>query len=146
MGDQSQMTTESLMSLGELLLGAAYADGECDGSEMDAIRAILARHNGGDLPEAVIAVLVGFDIDRFDLKRAASRLDTSTSEARRRVLVLVAEVIDADDQLTSDEDGYLRQVAQAIGAEQADTQGLIVDFDDLFDEDGEAPDSSDFFG
>jgi hypothetical protein len=67
------MTTDRILPLSELLLGAAYADKELKDQERDEVRTLL-QGLAGDLPAEVDEKLKSFDPDKFDLKPRARDL------------------------------------------------------------------------
>ena len=118
---------EQVEGIGKLLLGAAHADGEVDGSELDVIVDILCEFVGADhLPAPLVARLHAFDYGTFDVARTCADLKLDNAEDRRAMLTLVAEVIEADEILDSNEDAYLRVVARHIFADPAEYADLLA--------------------
>jgi len=114
--EPTEAHVEQLAVIGEILMGAAYADGEKAGIEVVAI--------GEQLKEFVEAELLPVEVrrrlDRFDPQAfdpvAASQCLTFTDDSDRMALIqLIATVIGADSILHPSEIDYLRGVAAAIG-------------------------------
>ncbi|MCB9733139.1 MAG: TerB family tellurite resistance protein [Deltaproteobacteria bacterium] len=108
---------EQLIAIAELLLGAAHADGTVSWAERGVMGKVLASFVGtGELPDAVQAAISAFDPASFDVARAVSKLTLTTRRDRAELLGIVSQIVDADATLEPDEEGYLRRVAEAIGA------------------------------
>ncbi|MCS6797507.1 MAG: TerB family tellurite resistance protein [Myxococcota bacterium] len=121
--------SERLLALTDLLLGAAHADGTRTGAEERTVRRLLGQLVGAEgLPAEVDARLRSFSPQGFDVVRAAAPFASDPRERRRKLLELVAAVRDADDEIDLAEDDYLRQVARAVGLEQADWADLALDY------------------
>ncbi len=119
------MNEEQIKTIGKILLGAAFSDGHADGSELDAIVDILEAFVGGALPEGMVTELEAFDWHEFDVKAACESLALQTSDDRRALLVLVAEIIEADEMLDNDEEAYVRMVARYLNAKPAEYMDLV---------------------
>ena len=123
-----QLNYDELITIGQILLGAAFVDGEVDGHEVDTISDILIQLTGQDaLPEAVASKLEAFDPASFDLDAACGRLHLATPDDRRALLSLIAEVTDADDIHTCDENDYILRVARNIGAQPEEYDDLTME-------------------
>ena len=116
-----------LLSLCDLLMGAAYSDGQLADAERASIRAQLARLAGGTLPPDVDAQLDAFHPWRFDIAAAASQFRGDPEDDRRKILVLAAAIIDADEEINFFEDSYLRALAAALALPDSALAGLTVD-------------------
>ncbi len=116
-----------LVAIAELLLGAAQSDGTVSWSERSAIATVLAGFLGeGDLPEIVHARVKAFEFGRFDMDKACAQLSLNSPEDRTNLLGLIARVTDADAVLKIGERSYLRRVAKAIGASDAELAPFIA--------------------
>ena len=136
-------TSDRIFPLCELLLGAAYADEELVSQEKTEIRALLVELAGEQRVE-VEACIASFEPAKFDLQTAAAMFKDDTEQDRRRLLRLVATVIEADDELDFRENDYLREVASLLGLPSSILDGLIVDIEmeeiqDTFDDVRRAP-------
>ena len=106
--------------LARILLGAAHADGFYAATEAVVIAEILSRFVDQDpLPPAVQEAMRRFDPTRFDLEAACRRLRITSDHDRIELLDLISRVTDADNVLHAREGVYLRRVASAIGASDA---------------------------
>ena len=110
----------------ELLLGAAYADDELHQQEKTEVRALMAEL-AGELRVEVEACIGSFEPDRFDLKATAGVFRDDSEADRRKLLLLVSTVTEADDQIDLAENDYLRELAAALDLPPAALEGLTVD-------------------
>ncbi len=124
---QENLDLDELETIGQVLLGAAFADGHADGDEVAVISDILAELIGADLPDALIEKLEAFQPSDFDLGAACGRLHLASADDRRALLTLVAEVVDADDLHTCTEDDYIIKVAHHIGASPEEYSDLTME-------------------
>jgi uncharacterized tellurite resistance protein B-like protein len=137
MAEPREFEIEELKHIADILMGAAYADGVHELAEAAAIRRVLAELVGGaSLPEAVSARLDAFDIGAFRLEDSCAKVEMGSPERRRRLLRLVAQVVESDEVHDFDESDYIVRVARCIGASRAEYEGLTVD---LQFEDSEQP-------
>jgi uncharacterized tellurite resistance protein B-like protein len=103
-------------ALGELMLGAAFADGDKQAVEVVTIAELLKELVDIDrMPELLARRLERFDPKTFDVETACTHLSANTDEERLAVLQLVARVLGADSVLHPGEVTYLRRVAKALG-------------------------------
>jgi uncharacterized membrane protein YebE (DUF533 family) len=115
------------LSLCDLLMGAAYSDGQLADEEQASIRAQLARLAGGTLPPGVDARIAAFHPWRFDVKATAAPFRADPEEDRRKILVLAASIIDADEEINFFEDSYLRALAAALALPDSALAGLTLE-------------------
>lgn len=120
------MTQDRIFPLCELLLGAAYADDELHRSEQTEIRALLAEL-AGEMRIEVEACIGSFEPERFDLKTTAAAFRNDPEPDRRRLLLLVSTVTEADDLVHLAESDYLRELAAALDLPPSALEGLTVD-------------------
>ena len=131
--------TDRILPLCDLLLGAAYADKELKDQERDEVRALL-EDLAGELPTDVEIRLTAFDPAKFDLAAAAAPFRGDSEDERKKLLVLVSAVNEADEEIDFSEDDYLRDLAKALGLPSNALEGLTmeieqeqdVDLSDLF--------------
>lgn len=124
--NEEDSVVAQLVAIADLLLGAAHADGTITWPERGAIARVLAGFVEQDeLPEAVRDRIQRFDPDEHDITRAVSRLTVKTSRDRKELLALVSRVVDADAELVANEEGYLRSLAAAIGATEAELEEFL---------------------
>ncbi|MBK9034560.1 MAG: TerB family tellurite resistance protein [Myxococcales bacterium] len=120
-------STDRLLPLCDLLLGAAHADGRLDQRERDAVRDLLTELCDGAVPPEIEACIAGFDPARFDLRAAAAPFRGDSIDDRKRVLYLVDAVNDADEELDLAEDTFLRALASALDLPATALAGLTVE-------------------
>src|SRR5262245_12284048 len=108
-------------------MGAAYSDGQLADEEKASIRAQLARLAGGTLPPDVDTQIAAFHPWRFDIDAAAAPFRGDPEDDRRKILVLAATIIDADDEINFFEDSYLRALAAALALPDSALAGLIIE-------------------
>lgn len=119
-------TSDRIFPLCELLLGAAYADRELHPQETNEIRALLVEL-AGELRVEVEACIASFEPEKFDLSSVIGLFRDDTEDERRRLLLLVSTVIEADEQIDLAENDYLRAVASALGLPVTALDGLVID-------------------
>jgi len=121
-----------ILTITDLLLGAAYADKRLEGQEKDKIHALLTKLAGGKLPDEVEARFREFSPAAFDLEAAGQRLAHLGSK-RRKILEMIVAVSESDAEIDLAEDRYLRKVAKAMGVPEKDIADLSVDFQEIDD-------------
>jgi uncharacterized membrane protein YebE (DUF533 family) len=121
-------TTDRVFPLCELLLGAAYADGELQEEEKTEVRALMVEM-AGEMRVEVEACIASFDPAKFDLKTTASAFKGDSEIDRRKLLLLAGTVSEADDTMHFAEDDYLRELAAALELPASALEGLVVDVD-----------------
>lgn len=105
-----------LAALGELMLGAAYADGVKVAVEVIAIAEQLKEFVAAvDLPRHVQDRLASFDPASFDPAVAVASLNLVDDKDREAVLTLLARVTHSDRVVHPEEEAYLRKVATLLG-------------------------------
>ena len=117
---------DRILPLCDLLLGAAYADDHLAEEERDEVRQLLAEL-AGDLPREVDARIGAFDPQRFELAAAAAPFRGDSIDDRKKLLVLVSAIVDADSEVDFAEDDYLRALARALDLPDSALAGLTVD-------------------
>lgn len=117
-----------LPHVADILMGAAHADGDLEGVEVETVRRILGRLTAdGALTGELEARLADFEPGAFDLATACSALRLDGSAGRRQLLGLVGEVSECNDIHDLDESAYIRRVAVQIGASAEEYRNLVVD-------------------
>lgn len=120
-----------ILTITDLLLGAAYADKRLEGQETDKIRSLLAKLAGGtSFPDAVEARFREFSPAAFDASAAGKKL-SHLGDDRRKILEMIAAVTESDEEIDLAEDRYLRQVAEAMGLKAKEFNDLVVDFTEV---------------
>lgn len=123
-------TSESILTITDLLLGAVYADGEGSGEEVRTVRDLLRELlDTRELPEALDARIARFEPSGFSLEECAGAFTGAEPERKRRLLELVAAVRDADGELDISEDEYLVSLAKALGMEESEYSDLALDYE-----------------
>jgi uncharacterized tellurite resistance protein B-like protein len=120
------MNSDRILPLCELLLGAAYADEELREVEKDEVRA-LVQDLAGSVPKEVDARIASFDPKKFDLAKAASVFAEDSDDDRRKLLILVSAINEADEEIDLREDEYLRSLATALKLPAKALEGLVID-------------------
>lgn len=122
-----KLDSEGLKHLASILMGAAYADGDYDGSEAEAIGDILCELVGADnFPDVVGEHLSNFDATSFDLETSARALAFESPRERQALLKLVAQVTEADDVLDLAESNYIHKLGGIIGASDAELDDYTI--------------------
>lgn len=122
-------TSESILTITDLLLGAVYADGERSGEEVQTVRDLLRELlDTKDLPEALDARIAHFEPGDFSLDECAGAFAAAEPARKRRLLELVAAVRDADGEMDVSEDEYLVSLAKALGMKESEYSDLALDY------------------
>ena len=115
-----------LAVIAELLLAAAQSDGTVSWPERSAIASVLAGFIGeAGLPDAVHRRMQAFEFKTFSVEAACAQLALTGPDDRAGLLGLIARVTDADAVLKIGERSFLRRVARAIGASDAELAPFI---------------------
>jgi uncharacterized tellurite resistance protein B-like protein len=122
------LASDRIVPLCDILLGAAFADDVLHDSEKDEVRGLLADL-AGDLPPEVDARIFTFDPKTFDLTAAVKPFRNDSEDDRKKLLVLVSTVIEADSEIDLAEDEYLRDLARALGLPASALGGLTVEIE-----------------
>lgn len=127
---------DHILTITDLLLGAAYADKRLEGKETKQIRSLLAKLLGAErFPAAVEARFKDFSPAAFDVDAAGKHVAGLGSD-RRKILEMIAAVSESDQEIDLAEDRYLRRAAIAMGLADKDFRDLVVDFQEVDDLEG----------
>jgi uncharacterized membrane protein YebE (DUF533 family) len=118
---------DRIFPLCDLLLGAAHADKRFVAREREAVRRTLTELTGSALTPELEARILEFQPSRFELATTAAEFRGDPEEDRRRLLLLVTAIHDADDELDFAEDEYLRALAAALELPERALEGLTLD-------------------
>jgi uncharacterized tellurite resistance protein B-like protein len=122
---------DHIVTITDLLLGAAYADKRLEGRETDKIRGLLTKLSGRmTLPPDVEARFKAFSPAAFDVGTAGQQL-AGLGDDRRKVLEMIAAVTESDDELDLAEDLYLRRAAIGMGLDEKEFNDLVVDISEV---------------
>jgi uncharacterized tellurite resistance protein B-like protein len=127
-------TSDRILVIVDLLLGAAYADSRLDGAEQAAVNQLLCELLKVDkLSPEVESHIKQFSKGSFDLKASADAFSVDPPIQKRKLLELVAKVHDADDELDLDENAYLVELAKALGMAESEYEdlALTIELEDL---------------
>jgi uncharacterized tellurite resistance protein B-like protein len=116
--------------LTEIFLGAAYADNKLVGRERhritDLVRDLMCSQA---LPDGLQEHIDTFDPATFDLKSAASNFAHDPPMSRRRLLELVAQVMNADGIYDFAEDDFMRALASELQVPESDFSDLTLQYE-----------------
>lgn len=127
---------DHVLTITDLLLGAAFSDHRLEGKETEAIRALLTTLLGSStFPPEVEARFTDFSPAAFDLEAAGKEL-AGLGAKRRQILEMIAAVSESDEEIDLAEDRYLRRAAEAMGLPDKEFSDLIVDFREIDDLEG----------
>jgi len=115
-----------LQLVADLLLAAAFADGEICTRERHSLRKIQARLAGGTVPSWLEKYIVQFDPQTFNLEATARRLRELPIDQRRYVAELVREVCDANNVFDIEEERFLISVILSLALAPEDNKDLVV--------------------
>jgi len=123
-------TGERVELIADLLMGAAYADGQLQGEEAAAVRRLLGvLLETAVLPGQLESRIRAFTPQVFSLEATAEPFRGDSTANKRRLLELVAAVHEADGELDLDEDEYLKRLASALGMADAELRDLALSVD-----------------
>lgn len=118
---------EDLLRLvADLLLAAAWVDGETCRRERHSLRKIQARLAGGKVPEWLEGHILYFDPETFDFEATTRRLRNLPLDQRRYVAELVREICEANNVIALEEERFLLSVILALALEPEENQDLVV--------------------
>ena|SRR5688572_22091823 len=120
---------DRLPQLCDLLLGAAHADKRFVDREREEVRELLVELSGAPLTKELEARIAKFKPKSFDVVATAKAFHDDSEEDRRRVLLLVSAITDADDEVDFAEDDYLRTVAGALALPPSALKGLTIEIE-----------------
>lgn len=118
---------DRILSVCDLLLGAAYADEQFQDREQEEVRGMLADLTGEKLSDELEKRITGFDPKKFDMGKTAADFKSDSEDDRRRLLFLVAAINEADEEIDFAEDDYLRALAKELGLPDSALAGMTVD-------------------
>ena len=116
----------------ELLCAAIYSDGTMIGEENTAARRLLADlllTTPQELPADVDRHIRDFRIIDFDLQAAARDFLADPPMKKRRLLELVAKMVDADGQTDLREDQFVRDLAEALRMDPSEYRDLVLEIE-----------------
>ena len=117
---------DRILPLCELLMGAAYADEELREQEKDEVRALI-KDLAGTIPDGVEETIESFNPKTFDVKKASEPFKLDDEDDRKKLLVLVSAINEADEEIDLREDEYLRSLAKALDLPNSALEGLVID-------------------
>lgn len=120
--------SDRILSLTDLLLGAAYADKELKEQEKAEVRA-LVKELAGEVSAEVEERINSFDPAQFDLKAAAAPFFVDSEDEKRKLLFLVSAVNESDEELDLAEDEYLRDLAKELDLPKSALAGLTMEIE-----------------
>lgn len=126
-----ELEADLLPHLADILMAGAHADDQLDGREVEAVKAFLLSFikDAESLPSDLEERIDGFDVDAFDLEYTVEAMGNLSMEQRRAVLEMLSALSEADEEIDLAEDEYLRAVAEAMGADAEDLNGLTVEIE-----------------
>lgn len=105
---------DRIVTICDLLLGAAYADDVFHEKEAATLTDLLSKLIDGELPEGLKARIEHFDPQGFDVEEATRSFAEDSEQDKVKLLELVAAIHAADDEFDFAEDEYLRKVGKAL--------------------------------
>jgi uncharacterized tellurite resistance protein B-like protein len=118
--------SDRIFPLCELLLGAAYADGELHPKETTEIRALLVEL-AGEARVEVEACIASFEPTKFDMSSLVGYFRDDSETERKKLLLLVSTVIEADEVTDLAENDFLRALADGLALPSSALAGLTID-------------------
>ena len=119
--------TERVDLIADLLMGAAHADKELSGKELETVKKLLGKViKRSRLPDWLQWRIEDFKPAHLDVAEAVGKLGLKTKEDKHKLLEMVVSVHESDDTWDLDEDAYLHQVAAALEMESGDYDDITV--------------------
>lgn len=119
---------EGIRPLTDLMLGAAYANGDAPEVELDVVHELIRQLLQVDeIPDSVDRRIEGFNPQQFDLEKSAKAFLTESKTNRRRLLELVRKVCDADASVDLEENRYMAMLAAAVALSPSEYDDLVVE-------------------
>jgi uncharacterized tellurite resistance protein B-like protein len=120
-----------LPHLANIFMGAAHADEQLDGREVEAVERLLVglTKPADGAQEFIRACIKAFNPKKFDITTSVRALGVLSTEQRRALLEQLSELQEADEEIDSREDDFLRKVADAMGSTQEELKGLTIDLE-----------------
>lgn len=114
--------------IANLLMGAAHADDDLDGRELETVKKLVSEAMGEDeLPSEIETKLHLFDPEDFDIKATVDAIDLDDDDMKLKLLELIVAVQDADEIVDYNEDDYIIEVAKAMGLPEDKYKSLTLD-------------------
>lgn len=114
--------------IANLLMGAAHADDDLDGRELDTVRKLLTEAMGEDeLPHGIEAKLHLFDPEEHDIAATVAAIDLPDDDMKMKLLELIVAVQESDEIVDYNEDEYIISVAKAMKLPEAKYRSLTLD-------------------
>jgi uncharacterized tellurite resistance protein B-like protein len=125
--ESPEVHVQELAALGQLMLGAAWSDGDKHAVEIVAIAEQLKEFvDSPELPPHVVDCMDNFDPATFDVAVACKGLRFESDADRLGVLKLLARIAGADRYLHPGEMDYLKRFATAAGLDPESIRIEIV--------------------
>ncbi len=120
----------ALYPIADLLMAAAWADGQLDPREQSKALYLLARLAGKerfeDCPPSLVVRVADFDPATYDMATAADAFRALSPRERRRLVALVREVCDADGAFCLEEDRFVTALVLALALTEEDVGDLLI--------------------
>lgn len=120
---------DRLPQICDLLLGAAHADTRFVSREREEVRELLVELSGAPLTKELEQRIARFKPHSLDLAATARTFHGDSEDDRRRVLLLVSAIADADDEVDFAEDEYLRALCVALKLPDSALKGLTIEIE-----------------
>ncbi len=114
--------------IANLLMGAAHADDDLDGRELETVRKLLCQAMGEDeLPHGIEAKLHLFDPEEHDVKVTVDAIELDDDDRKGKMLELSVAVQESAEIVDYNEDEYVISVAKAMGLPEDKYKSLTLD-------------------
>ena len=115
------------MTLADVLMAAASADGEVCHRERRTIHRIFTRLlEQPSLPPWLEEHMRSFELEKFQLNAAAEALRNISPPQRRHIVELVRQVCDANNAYDLEEERYLLGLVLALSLGKEDVADLVI--------------------
>ena len=118
----------ALLPIADLLMAAAWADGNLDPREQQKALELLCKLAGrewNDMPPALVVRVADFDPATFELSKTAEAFEGMDARERRRLVAMVREVCDANDAFDLEEDRFVMALVLTLALTEEDVGDLV---------------------
>ena len=116
--------------LTDLFMGAVFSTSRAsDDAERETVRRTLGELMMAPLPQEVLERIEQFDPSTFDLTTAAKSFQADPPMAKRRLLELLARVVEADSVFDLEESEYLKRLARLLNMKPSEYEDLVFDLE-----------------
>jgi putative colanic acid biosynthesis UDP-glucose lipid carrier transferase len=109
-------------------MAAAWADGKCEPAERDKAFELVAKLAGRtthELPASLVARMLSFVPDKFDMASTTVAFRAMTPRERRRLVAMVREICDANGAYDLEEERFVMALVFSLALAEEDVGDLV---------------------